>query len=104
MKSEDRKLLELAARAAGYNYSTEYGCCFDDEYPQGYEWNPLTDDGDALRLAVELNMVVRAFKHISDAQPLGCQHGVTEMNDNKDPYATTRRSIVRAAAEIGRQK
>ena len=53
----DRELLELAAKAAGLNYSFEYGCYFDDEYEQGCDWNPLDDDGDALRLAVKLGWI-----------------------------------------------
>jgi hypothetical protein len=48
----DRELLKLAAKAAGYNMAKVL-----DGYPmymEGYGiWNPLTDDGDALRLAVK---------------------------------------------------
>ena len=91
----DRELLELAAKAAGYKYSD---LCFSGESglvllgdPMQTYWDPIADDGDALRLAVNLGLVVNP----------GCAHD--EKNDLDDPYAATRRAIVRAAAEIGRQ-
>ena len=95
----DRELLELAAKAAGYNMAK-----VSDGYPmyiKGYGlWNPLTDDGDALRLAVKLNLVV-----LSDHSGISAAHGMyrqaKELHGD-DPYAATRRAIVRAAAEIGR--
>ena len=53
----DRELLELAAKAIGMDiefFGDENGFdCVTDE--QEY-WNPLTDDGDALRLAVKLGL------------------------------------------------
>ena len=52
-------------------------------------WNPIDDDGDALRLAVKLGI---------DVFPWQDKH-----RDRHDLYAATRRAIVRAAAEIGRQ-
>ena len=53
----DKELLELAAKAAGYTLEDRY--TKQDEYWPWCEevdsiWNPLTDDGDALRLADEL--------------------------------------------------
>ena len=51
-------------------------------------WNPLTDDGDALRLAVKLNL----HKAIALAH-----RGIT---DDTDFYAATQRAIVCAAAAI----
>lgn len=78
------------------------------------EWNPLTDDGDALRLAVKLRLTI---KHDDpDAGGAGIakdQAGAPTLDGNgpwfrkewhkdSDPYAATRRAIVRAAAEIGR--
>ena len=54
----DKELLELAAKAAGVKWVDE---CFDYDdmgrmmvdFGLGVqEWNPLTDDGDALRLMV----------------------------------------------------
>lgn len=104
----DRELLELAAKAAGNGakWLPEYdgddaacGGCFS---VGGIEWNPLTDDGDALRLAV--NLKITPEQHIAHPYVkafakdiMGCE----EEYEN-DPYAATRRAIVRAAAEIGR--
>ena len=61
------------------------------------EWNPLTDDGDALRLAVKLDMIIDVRGNHS---AVAVWPDVVEPID-KDPYAATRRAIVRAAAAIG---
>jgi hypothetical protein len=70
-------------------------------------WNPLTDDGDALRLAVKLGMQIRypykgGVTAHSDFPNFMTTPPVETLRD--DPYAATRRAIVRAAAEIGRGK
>jgi Zn-dependent M28 family amino/carboxypeptidase len=106
----DRELLELAAKAAGIEW---YGIAGDDSCECLYfdigpddvvEWNPLTDDGDALRLAVNLQFATKTGTECSTvyAEQLG---GMWCMNNkeqhNGDPYAATRRCITRAAAEIG---
>ena len=101
----DRELLELAAKAAGVDGNWHEGAKIFWTGSKG--WNPLDNDGDALRLAVKLGMVVR--------QP--CKGVVTAYSDTPkfmatppteyiepDPYTATRRAIVRAAAEIGRMK
>jgi len=87
----DRELLELAARAAGI-------------HPHDIEctWNPLTDDGDALRLAVKLGLDVFCRpSQWSECGRIG-NAGFREKHGT-DPYAATRRAIVRAAAAIGEQ-
>lgn len=98
----DRELLEKAARAAGlYSQGDEtsrYGHFMGlsirgDDNPSGYCWNPLTDDGDALRLAVKLRMT----PHI-DSNSTECSD-CFEVHSG-DPYAATRRAIVRAAAAL----
>lgn len=93
----DRELLELAAKAAGYNYKPQNGAIVVDGIPAN--WNPLTDDGDALRLVVKLQMELTVFRdHVTAFYATGwCD----ELNGD-DPYAATSRAIVRAAAEIGR--
>jgi hypothetical protein len=96
----DRELLELAAKAAGLHdqwpepdygaewQSDEIGIwCFGNG--EGVAWNPLTDDGDALRLAVRMNL----WAAVRD----GYQH----FDSDNDHYEATRRAIVRAAACIG---
>jgi hypothetical protein len=91
----DRKLLELAAKAAGY-WAAEFNCPANLPRP---DWNPLTDDADALRLAVRLRMNV----DWESADCVWCDNeGETVEGD--DPYAATRRAITRAAAEIERSK
>ena len=101
----DRELLERAAKAAGYEYAKHGGYIVVDGIPGN--WNPLTDDGDALRLAVKLNLVVHpqekcCYVYLSPESLLGFS-GVTALEMNLgDPYAATRRAIVSAAAEIGK--
>ena len=62
MNETDRELLELAAKAAGIEY--DFICptgvhCGDASTMRDYFWNPLTSDGDALRLAVKLDILWR---------------------------------------------
>lgn len=103
----DRELLELAAKAAGLVIVDR-----DDDgtlYIQsqgdwrGEMWNPLTDDGDALRLAVLLGLDILQFPAFGEAQACS-QDGVADEVESTSicPYSATRRAITRAAAEIGR--
>lgn len=102
----DRELLENAAKAAGIAHVTpmmvEWG-----------QWNPLTDDGDALRLAVTLGISVLQFpacigtKWPQQGLPtrlIGYDPPNEDISSGQDPLAATRRAIVRAAAEIGRDE
>jgi predicted NUDIX family NTP pyrophosphohydrolase len=104
----DIELLELAAKAAGIDvkWVRNSGCFYYDRNETGHEiFDPLTDDGDALRLAVKLRL---RFK-FSDEWAV-CEEGTykkygsirAEELNIQDPYAATRRAIVRAAAEIGK--
>jgi hypothetical protein len=95
----DKELLELAAKAAGIEINW-----FKRERLTG-QWNPLTDDGDALRLAVKLKIAVtypedescvRVWYGSMETEPLCDDLG-------SDPCAATRRAITRAAAEIGKE-
>jgi hypothetical protein len=102
----DRELLEAAAKAAGIEVVEEdasLGGAFwiwTESRSQDL-WSPLTDDGDALRLAVKLGIVIEQGDGWSDA---GGWCTVYHSDHKDDPYAATRRAIVRAAAEIGREK
>lgn len=107
--STERELLELAAKAAGYEgVADDHGIWLHitNHRNGGWYWNPLIDDGDALRLAVKLNMdICRGLRGPEITIAVLAMHGdltVAEALDD-DPYAATRRAIVRAAAEIGRQ-
>jgi len=109
----DRELLELAAKAAGINgwfiEDDEWlgtGITFTDENDCNQCWNPLTDDGDALRLAVKLEMEVNQSTSrvkAPDRSHVKPRYVVVPIEDDDDPYAATRRAIVRAAAEIGKE-
>jgi hypothetical protein len=60
----DKELLELAAKAAGYkvwircNGKVLHSDIWKNSNIEWTPWNPLTDDGDALRLAVKLGLDV----------------------------------------------
>lgn len=92
----DRELLELAAKAAGYkaDFTQPYEIEIDSTW---IEWDPLNSDGDALRLAVKLKFDIEW-----DFTEVSVNH--TARDDGDDPYAATRRAIVRAAASIGGER
>jgi hypothetical protein len=109
----DIELLELAAKAAGMTIDTYYvdggASVWEGERHHSDwipDWNPLTDDGDALRLAVKLMLHVG----VNPGNKVFCSptysdkptvHESCEIRGIQDPLAATRRAIVRAAAEIG---
>lgn len=108
----DRELLELAAKAAGIPIHV-WGAkgkelVADMTDPSNHKlWNPLADDGDALRLAVKLNMEFCSHANadiggISWADVSGHTYAYIELPHDGNPMAAARRVIVRAAAEIGR--
>ena len=109
MENSDRELLELAATAAGYEILRTYsdGSVYIDPGPDksGFHWSPLTDDGDALRLAVKLNLQVIPGTY-RDHEATAFHAGKGEVHEHvyyqQDLYAATRRAIVRVAAEIGK--
>jgi hypothetical protein len=99
--STDRELLELAARAAGIELVfDEDGDCYRVKASGNrHYWNPLNFDGDALRLAVKLKITPHIDGNLTEAESAV---GFSTEPHFDDPYAATRRAIVRAAAEIGR--
>jgi hypothetical protein len=104
----DRELLELAAEAAGIelsDWSSSENGFIRYHFVTRHIWNPLIDDADAFRLAVKLEMDIEiTIDPSNDAKWVWVYlrgHALTESCGN-DPYAATRRAIVRAAAEIGR--
>jgi len=103
--TSDEELLELAANAAGYTLEDdddeELSWVVWDENNNPTDWNPLTDDGDALRLAVKLELDIEFYStstHVYDDET----EKSYEEEHNGAPYAATRRAIVRAAAERGK--
>ena len=104
----DREMLELAATAAGVQLRPALGGAVftrdigDDVWQV---WNPLTDDGDALRLAVTLDFAVCLEASKNNVRIDGPSPDGLELVNQPiwyDRYAATRRAITRAAAEIGR--
>jgi hypothetical protein len=114
--TDDRELLKLAAKAAGYeieSFSATGDAWIysgaeknaDDERPITL-WNALDDDGDALRLAVKLDMRLALNKALNQSfvWPNTFKEVATNWEDHGgDKLAATRRAIVEAAAEIGKQ-
>ena len=105
----DKQLLEDAAKAAGIEYGWQHIFSdYEGSTADTWDWNPLTDDGDALRLACDLGLQV--FPVSRTAAGKACSavglfgHGrLSEISDAAlDTRAATRRAITRAAAEIGR--
>ena len=92
----DRELIEAAAKAAGVYLAPEWR----GHHKHLPDWNPLEDDGDALRLAVALLLDVR---HVHGKAHAGMQDEFwcTEAwFPNGAPAAATRRAITRAAAAL----
>jgi hypothetical protein len=108
--STDRELLELAAKAAGERgrvVQRHYRGALVDVFERvvGSFWMPHLDDGDALRLAVQLDISVRWHSVLNQA--IARSPSLSEFVENGEDHsadrcAATRRAIVRAAAEIGR--
>jgi len=114
----DQELLTAAAKAAGLHIdrsphngggagNTGFNVMGDAmlDWHNGERWNPLRDDGDALRLAVKLRIDFNldfdlGFTNQYVQASYG-HHGYQE-NYTADPYAATRRAIVRAAAAIAK--
>lgn len=109
----DGELLELAAKAAGKNL--EHWKWEDGVVPWFWKWprspqddlacwNPLEDDGDALRLAVKLDMIV-TVNRVDGRTEVACGYSNDDLVSIREPhgghiYAATRRAIVRAAAAM----
>lgn len=103
----DRELLDMAAKAAGIKVKGIYE---DEDTLQikpgpgmpPARWNPLTDDGDALRLAVKLEMMVDTVNRVVSGYLSDINVDIDFEEQESDLCAATRRAIVRAAAEIGK--
>lgn len=81
----DRELLEAAARAAGIDSK---------------DWNPLDDDGEALRLAVRRRLVIEPEGSPETVSVWSYDDRVPVVSEphGADVGAAIRRAIVRAAA------
>ena len=106
----DRELVQKAAKACGKEIDLDR---YDDE--MGFIilgisrwWNPLTNDGDAFRLALKLGIQIGdahqygpALAHTDGRLPFA---EYWEPVIDGDIYAATRRAITRAAAAIQEAK
>lgn len=106
----DRELLERAAKAAGYavigwdNALPDTPIVAGDRYGHGttvkWVWMPLVDDGDALRLAVDLQLDVYVRgEWIEAVGPMGAPQKV-HYNGADARRDAARLAIVRAAAAM----
>ena len=111
----DRELTELAAKAVGLTgeWEEESGglVCGYVDHPlniDGFYWRPLRNDGDALRLAVQLEFDITRCQELDDMSinyiSVGNQCNFTAKEfEGDDAYAAMRRAIVRAAAALAKQ-
>lgn len=103
----DHELLTLAAKAAGLGEvpampmsRTEVAYVVEESDGGPLKpWNPLEDDGDALRLAVKLKLDVA----ISDTVQVAWYTRSGSLQWVNEPHPDAMRAIVRAAGEIGRE-
>ena len=103
----DRELLEAAAKAAGLNVGDwlpgVLGLMLYEGNPGSYtkrRWNPFFDGGDALRLAVALQLEISPLGNcVQVGRPGAWETEVIYLES--DPMAAACRAIVRAAATIG---
>ena len=120
----EREMLEFAAKAYGLGSDSGGFIWTESEYPRGSNtngalwnykgwhdtaelWNPLTDDGDALRLAVKLGIVVDAYRlsAISGSRLMSGHNNWERASE--DDYCSdeqaVRNAITMVAAEIGKR-
>ena len=111
----DRELLELAAKAAGYDVEPAFdgGSDFLNTTLNTW-WNPLDIDGDAFRLAVKLRIdvdhvllengssyvLVEQKSYTKTSESIRC---IEKDFNEQDRLEITRRAIVQVAAEIGKR-
>lgn len=99
----DKELIEMAAKAAGRDVIWKRGMHRSEPHEGLFDrgtgcvtsWNPLTDDGDALRLAVELSFIDEGdWPQVTN-----------EIYDHcgGDWFSSTRRAITMAASKIGKE-
>lgn len=114
---DDKEILELAAKAAGIeNLQWESDGTIQNRINRptvpysvhgmisAIDWNPLTDDGDAFRLARKMFMNINISREES-ATIIYNEFGgeiLRHMHFDKGIEYASRRAIVRAAAQIGK--
>ena len=100
----DKEMTELAAVALGLDVewmTDNQGCSFLHNYENGCEFDPLHNDGDAFRLMVNLGLCV-----VIESDMVFCRNQRSDKvfrDRGKDKHNAVRRTIVSAAAEIGKK-
>lgn len=109
MSQTDNELLALAAKAAGMPKPFDCNGVWSSWVgtpENGHWWDPLTDDGDALRLAAQCKLVIHFWDDDSCASVAKTLPGGDDPDDGGNDWISEpinyRRAIVRVAAEIGR--
>ncbi|MNN47411.1 hypothetical protein D3C76_1051290 [compost metagenome] len=107
----DRELLELAAKAAGavdtavvqtgWDGFHHLRVQWEEEGDYVDDWDPLGNDGDALRLAFKLGFSIDLSAMIISLGPVG-EYGALEFENLDGSLDEVRRAIVCAAAEVGK--
>jgi len=105
----DFDLLKAAAEAVayyhdGFDSALGHDVWWLQDQARFGAWNPLGDDGDALRLAVKLRLQVAPGTYGADCSVFCAGQAQASEPSGNDPFAAPRRAIVRAAAEIGKTK
>lgn len=100
----DHKILALAAKAIAkinWQSTSRYADAKCDSEGVPY-WNPLKDDGDALRLAVKLHIIVGMYETYANGCAIGHDADISVyLHEVNDSCEAMRRAIVLVAAEIG---
>lgn len=113
-----RELLLLAAKAIGFEpfeFNGKFYANLVDAYAEGKDWDPMEDPGDAMLLAIELQISVHneqlgagaaycmGYDHASQKErefPIITTISTGEVLTKQD-YRDTYRAIVYAAATLG---
>lgn len=111
MTMTDREMLEYAIIAYGIpyikptvDYDGSLGLEVGSNNPMRcYSWNPLNDDGDALRLAIQLNILVNPDGNSVEVINDDGYSVAYNYADFGSKAEAVRRAIVQAAAEIGKK-
>lgn len=102
----DKELLGMAAKAYGAKIEIpdddDGVFVIREKDRNGFVWDPLTDDGDALRLAVKLHLDIEFDGSMVNVNYVSSEGWLRFVDESIETEDGARRAIVSAAAEIGR--
>ena len=114
MSSENKELLEAVALIAGVKGKYQHwedsndrvSCGIAPDGRPGREWwNPLKDDSEAFKLAVDFGIGASYLdreKRVVITMPHGFTYAVSNLREKYDKYAATRRAIVKAVINLSK--